>query len=206
MTTELKKKSIKAIENKLAKATVESNGRYWNRCGAEFTFGNNRTATVYKNIPSKNNTTKRTSDIHYTISYLGNHDSNLHMRIDEVAEKLYELGLENVDPFKDGVNTKKLKDLGFEQIEILQEPNIKDIGFYLEDGFYQYKFEIDYTQRYLGHEYDTGNSPYYYGSTYQDVLRREYLLVRHGDEGEWKKVLYRYVKVGSRCVNNYVGD
>ena len=204
--TELTRKSVKAIESKLSNATVVNNGKTWNKCSAEFTFGNNRTATVHMHIPNVNNPVKRVTDVHYTITYLGVHDSNLHMTIEEVADKLYNLGLENVDPFKDGVNTKKLKDLGFEQIEVLQEPNIKDIGFMLEDGFYQYKFEIDYNQRYLGPEYDTGTLPYYYGSRYQDVLRREYLLVRHFENEDWKRVLYRYVKVGSRCVSNYVGD
>lgn len=204
--TELTRKSIKAIETKLAKSEVVNNGKSWNKCSAEFTFGNNRTATVHKHIPSPSNKMKRVTDVHYTITYLGVHDSNLHMTLEEVADKLYNLGIENADPFKDGVNTKKLRELGFEQIEVLQEPNIKDIGFYLEDGFYQYKFEMDMTNTYLGPEYDTGCTPYYYGSTYQDVLRREYLLVKHEESENWTRALYRYVKFGSRCVSNYVGD
>lgn len=206
MTAELLNKTIKAINAKLANAKVSRQNKYWNCCTAKFTFGNNRVVTIYKHIPSDSNLSKRTTDVHYTICFLGNHAVNTQYRLDEVAKKLYEMGLENVDLFKDGVNTKKLRELGFEQVERLQEPNIKDIGYYLEEGFYQYKFEVDESKTYYGREYNTGVLPYYYGSTYQDMFYREYLYVRHSDNGKWFKALYRDVKIGSRCVNNYVGD
>ena len=204
MTKELLNKSIKLIESKLAKSEMKTSSVYWNYFSADFVFGNNRVATVYKNVPKKTNK-KNVTGVHYTIKFLGNHDRNGHMTLEQVAEKLYELGLDNADPFKNGVNTKMLKDLGFEQIESLQEPNIKDIGWMLEDGFYQYKFEIDENHIYYGREYDTGGSSYY-GSTYQDAFKREYLYVRHSENEKWNKVLYRYINIGSRCVSNYVGD
>ena len=143
MTKELLNKSIKLIESKLAKSEMKTSSVYWNYFSADFVFGNNRVATVYKNVPNKKTNKKNVTGVHYTIKFLDNHDRNGHMTLEQVAEKLYELGLDNADPFKNGVNTKMLKDLGFEQIESLQEPNIKDIGCMLEDGFYQYKFEID---------------------------------------------------------------
>lgn len=205
MTRELQMRTMKAIEAKLAKADTGRENRYWYCCRAKFVFGNNRVATVCKHTPDKKANKSNLAKTHYTISFLGSSGVNNHMTLEEVAKKLYELGIENVDPFKDGVNTKKLKDLGFQQIELLQEPNIKDIGFMLEDGFYQYKLEMDMDSIYYGPSYSDGCAGYY-GSTYEDAFRREYLYVRHTEDGNWTKALYRDVKIGSRCVNNYVGD
>lgn len=198
-------KAVRAIESKLANSGVNRENQYWDCCRAEFTFGNNRKAVIRKHMPNKKTNKSNQAGIHFSIRSIDGRTTS-HLTLEEVAEKLYELGLENVDPLKDGVNTKKLRELGFRQIETLQEPNIKDIGFMLEDGFYQYRLELDESQTYCGQNYSTGDSPYYYGSTYRDLFHREYLCVRHSEEDDWKRVLYRDVKIGSQCVSNYVGD
>lgn len=204
MNKVVRAKAVRAIESRLRVNGVNSENQYWDYSRAEFTFGNGRKAIITKHIPNKKTNKSNQVGIHFSIRCVDRTTS--HLTLEKVAEKLYELGLENVDPFKDGANTKKLRELGFKQVEPLQEPNIKDIGFMLEDGFYQYRLEIDESQTYCGQNYSTSDSPYYYGSTYRDLFHREYLYVRHSEEDEWSKVLYRDVKVGSQCVSNYVGD
>lgn len=101
---------------------------------------------------------------------------------------------------------KKLREIGFTEIECGQEPNIKDIAYYLQIGFYDAKTEIDETKTYYRDGYE-GDTPYYTHYT-KHYYHPEYMLVRCHDRkfgDDWTRVLVRDVEFKT-YVSNYTGD
>lgn len=103
------------------------------------------------------------------------------------------------------VTPKYLYDAGFENLK--DGPTIADIAHYFQEGFYQKaKLEIDESYWYNGPHYSKSGTPYYYGSTYQDIFRDEFLLVLCAKDNKWYRVAKRKKKTETKLVSNYVGD
>lgn len=192
------------IHNKLDGTKVYDSYQFkaWRHQNCEFTLGNTRVVKVQRHIPVYKKGAK--GDIHYSVEMIGEYRKD-HLTIEELAEVLVEWGNANKNFVNKDLGAKHLKDMGFVQAVPKEEPTISDIAFNLSEGVWEYRLVVDESTKYFGPEYDTGVAPYYYGSRYEDVFKREYMEVRHGD-GEWYKVAYREVKVGSHCISNYVGD
>lgn len=207
MDNKLRAAAIKKVESELAKSKPyhDRGNRYWTSQYAKFTFKNTREVQVTKASPVKGSGAK--GSVHYEVKFMGK-TILTHGTLDEMIEKLFELGNANKTLFEDGteISTKALIDGGWQQVERLQEPNIKDIGYGFSEGLYNWKLELDTCHTYYGREYSPNSCNGYYGSTYEDAFYREYLYIQDKDGGDWYKVLYREVQYGTRCVSNYVGD
>jgi len=100
---------------------------------------------------------------------------------------------------------QKLRDIGFKEIEFDQEPNIKDVAYYLQEGFYDAKVELDESVTYTSTDYE---GPCYYQHKVTHYYHPEYLFIRCHDRkynDPWNKVLVRNVEYNS-YTDPYMGD
>jgi len=91
------------------------------------------------------------------------------------------------------LSVNNMKAMGWEEIIKGEEPLIKDIVYYIKDGFYRYlRCVKDLGDNYIKRDYRMC-------STYDVTMVCEYLEVSL-DNKKWFKVAKRYVPYSERCV------
>lgn len=191
---------VTAMMNRLKRQFAEAElkpgeNRYFNEKTTTLPCRNNRIITIIMHVPTEENKScnqpGREPEF-YTYDFIGMHGKD-HYTLEDVAKVLLQIGYVNDDISK--CTPDQLTGMGFVPEK---GTSICAIANMLQPDNYKL---VMTNEKYYGPEYDSGHDGQpYYGPTYRDVFVKENLIVFD------KVIAHRDIKIGSQCVNDYVGD
>lgn len=189
-----KEQLIKAMSERITKQFAEADLIQNTRCFGKKTITlpcrNTRVITIHMHIPAESNTSGETF---YTYEFIDRTGTNVHYDLPGIAEAMLLIGYANDDI--SGHAPGDLVDMGFVPED---GTNLCAIANMLTPDNYKL---IALNNKFYGPEYESGHDGQpYYGPTYQDIFITENLTIFD------KVIAHRDVKIGTRCINAYVGD
>ena len=189
-----KEQLIQAMSARIARQFDETdlikNTAYFDKKTTTLPCRNTRVITIHMYIPTESNTSGKTF---YTYEFIDHTGVNDHYDLPGIAEAILLVGYANDDI--SGYAPGDLSDMGFVPED---GTNLCAIANMLMPDNYKL---IAQNNKFYGPEYEAGHDGQpYYGPTYQDVFVTENLTIFD------KVIAHRDVKIGTRCVNDYVGD
>ncbi len=191
---------VAAMMNRLKRQFDEAElkpgeNRYFDEKTTTLPCRNTRVVTIVMHVPTeenKANSYPKHELEFYTYDFLDKHGKDQYT-LENMARVLLQLGYAN-----DGISgctPDQLTEMGF----IPEEgTGICAIANMLQPDNYKL---VMTNEKYYGPEYDSGHDGQpYYGPTYRDVFVKENLTIFD------KVIAHRDIKIGSQCVNDYLGD
>lgn len=189
-----KKQLIQAMSNRITRqfdeAELKKYTEHFDMKTITLSCKNTRNVAIHMYIPADGNTSGK---VFYAYEFIDHQGRNDHYTLSDIAKEILQLGYANEDI--SGHSPDELADMGF---VAESGTNLCAISNMLRSDNYKL---VTTGKTYYGPEHDTGHDGQpYFGPIYQDVFTTENLTVFD------KVIAHRDVKIGSRCVRDYVGD